>query len=53
MTDREEGSLEKRKDEKAMSKFWRQFAQGGVVQIWKATTSFFQSLKREYTDYQR
>jgi len=28
----------------AMSKFRRQFAQGGVAQVWEATTSFFQSL---------
>ena len=37
----------------AMSRFRRQFVQGGMAQVQKATTSFFQSLKQDFADSQR
>ena len=36
----------------SVSRFRRQLAQGGVAQVRKATTSFFQSLKQEFADSQ-
>ena len=37
----------------AMSRFQKQFVQGGVAQVREATTSFIQGLKRDFTDSQR